>query len=184
MRLRFAAALLQCLREDGEPLPGAFASGFVRREANGLWLYTCWHVVTGFDPYDLRVGNQLPTRRHLRVALQASEAHQPGVHVIGGLQSVVVPLYDAPAEVGRPRWLQDARHVPHPELNAVGIFVPFWHDLVKIKLPPEIRLSDIQIVDETLLLPDNAGSVALGEKCMVVGFPSVSVRMDPISPHQ
>lgn len=171
MRLPFSGALLHCLDENLEPLRNAFASGFVRREADGLWLYTCWHVVTGFDPYSIRVGLELPKRRHLRVALQASEARQPGVQVIGGLQSVVLPLYDTSAAPARPRWLQDARHIPHADLNAVGIYVPFWHDLVKIKLPPEIELSDLQIVDESLLLPGNVGLLAPGDKCMVVGYP-------------
>jgi hypothetical protein len=167
MRISHSSALLHCLDEKLEPLPNAFASGFVRREADGLWLYTCWHVVTGFDPYNIRVGLELPRRRHLRVALQASEARTPGVQVIGGLQSVVVPLYDAT----RPRWFQDARHVPHPDLNAVGIYVPFWHDLVKLKLPHHVQLSDFQLVDESLLLPGSGGLLGPGDKCMVVGYP-------------
>ena len=171
MRLPRAGALLQCLSEDLEPIPNAFASGFVRREADGLWLYTCWHVVTGFDPYDIHVGLHLPNRRHLRVSMQASEVRQPGVEAIGGLQSIVLALYDTSAGTVRPRWLQDARHIPHADLNAAGIYVPFWHDLVKLKLPPEVRLSDFQIVDESLLLPDNLGLLAPGDKCMVVGFP-------------
>ena len=57
------------------------------------------------------------------MALQASEQYQPGVELIGGLQEVVIPLYKEGDEASRPRWLQDSRHVPHPDLNAVGLFV-------------------------------------------------------------
>ena len=163
---------MQCLRADDTPIPNAFASGFIRREAGKLWLYTCWHVVTGFNPYDIKVGLQLPERRGLRVALQASEERQPGVEVIGGLQEVVIPLYEEGDGASRPRWFQDSpRHVPHPDLNAVGLFVPFWHDLVKIELPATLRLSDWQLINETSLIGSDGGLITPGDKCMVADYP-------------
>ena len=52
-RLPFVGVLLQCLDDDGKVL--ASASGFVRLEEEGRFLYTCWHVVTGFDVNDIKV---------------------------------------------------------------------------------------------------------------------------------
>ena len=81
----------------------------------------------------------------------------------------------------RPKWreIRPRRRINGPKnsvagrvfTRAVGIYVPFWHDLVKIKLPPEVELSAFQIVDESLLLPGNVGLLAPGDKCMVVGYP-------------
>lgn len=160
--------LLQCLNEEQNLLPGAFASGFIRREGEGLYLYTCWHVVSGFDPSDVKVGLTLPTRRYLKVALQSADLRQEGVEVIGGLQTVIVPLYDTSTQPPRPRWFQDNRHIPHPDLNAIGIYVPFWHDVVKLELPPDLQVSKLQVINEAQIFQSLVGP---GDKCLVVGYP-------------
>jgi hypothetical protein len=146
--LPLTGALLQCLDEKQEPMPGAFASGFIRREYERLYLYTCWHVVSGFDPNDVKVGFALPDRRYLKVALQAAETRQPGVEAIGGYQEVVLPLYEGPAPPFCPLWDQDDTHVAHPDLNAVGLRVPFWHDVVKLQLPADLHVSNLQVINE------------------------------------
>lgn len=169
--LPLVGVLLQCLDENQQPLAGAFASGFIRREEGRLFLYTCWHVVTGFDPNDVRVGSELPRRHYLEVALQAAEQRQPGMEVVGGLQKVVLSLYANQAPPFQPRWCQDNRHIPHPYLNAVGLYVPFWHDVVKLELPERLNVSDMQVIDETRLFLGNMSLIAPGDKCMVVGYP-------------
>lgn len=166
--LPLAAVRLRCLDEQRRPVPGAFASGFLRREEGKLFLYTGWHVVTSFDPYDVRVGLELPKRRFLEIALQDAQKRQEGVAVVGGIQSLVMPLYDSDA---RPAWLQDDAHVPQADLNAIGLFVPFWHDAVKIELPSEVNLSDLQVVDDSSVARDGMSLLAPGEKCLVVGYP-------------
>lgn len=169
--LPFVGVLLRCLDEQRNPLPNAFASGFIRREDGKLFLYTCWHVVTGYNPHDIRVGLELPKRRFLEVALQATEKRQEGVEVVGGIQSCIIPLYDQTTIPLRPHWLQDDTHIPHQDLNAIGLFVPFWHDAVKIELPQEIDVSDMQAVDETRFFKGNMSLLAPGDKCLVVGYP-------------
>ena len=154
--------------EQKNPIPGAFASGFIRRESERLYLYTCWHVVTGFDPNEIEVGNRLPARQYIKLALQCADQSQPGIEVIGGLQTVVLPLYDSPKQPARPLWLQDDCHIPHPDLNAIGLHVPFWHDVVKLELPPDVRVSEIQVIDEKRL---NTSLVGPCDKCLIVGYP-------------
>ena len=61
--LPFKAVLIRCLDEHKRPLN--HASGFIRRESGRLFLYTCWHVVTGYDRNDLKVSNRLPDRAFL-----------------------------------------------------------------------------------------------------------------------
>lgn len=182
LRLPYSTALLQCLDENRQPVPGAHATGFVRREGGALFLYTCWHVVTGFDPNDVRVGMTLPNRRYLQVSLQAVEQRTPSVQVVGGLQNAVIPLYASNSLPFRPLWLQDDLHRPHTDLNAVGLHVPFWHDLVKIELPSSIALSDMQVIDESSFLPGSNGLLTPGDKCLVVGYPYGFSTVGPNQP--
>ena len=162
---------LQVLDAEQRPISGLVASGFIRRLQGSLFLYTCWHVVTGFDPNAVRVSSSLPIRRHLAVALQAAEQRNPGMQVIGGLQELNVPLYDESVNPPMPLWEQDDQHIPNIELNAVNIFLPFWHDVVRIELPPELSLSSMQLVDEERLFQGNSPLVAPGDKCLIVGYP-------------
>lgn len=148
---------------------GTVASGFIRREPDGYYLYTCWHVVTGYDPYDVRVGMELPHRRFLRIELQDASEQEFSV-TIGGSQAIVIPLYEDPVNLRTPLWLQDRRHVPHPDLNAVGLHVPFWFDAVKLRLPDDIRLSSLQVVMSGDNMPGNT-LLAPGDKVYVTGFP-------------
>lgn len=166
--LPFKAVHIQCLDSESAPINGAFASGVIRREGGKLFLYTCWHVVTGFNMHDLRIGSQLPNRRSLMVTLQNSEQRHPGLNVVGGSQSFVIHLYESNSLPFRPRWHQDKQDVPQPDLNAVGLRVPFWHDAIRLPLPDNLSVSDMQVVEEGrcfeyLLTP--------GDKLFVVGFP-------------
>ena len=181
-RLPYSTALLQCLDENHQPIPRAYATGFVRREGSALFLYTCWHVVTGFDPNDIRIGLALPRRRHLHISLQAAEPRAPGAQLIGGLQDVVVPLYASSSLPPQPLWMQDDRHRPHPDLNAIGLYVPFWHDLVKIELPSSIYLADMQVIAEDSFLPGSGGLLTPGDKCLVVGYPYGFSTVGPTQP--
>lgn len=168
IELPFKAVLVRCLDEQQHPLN--HASGFVRRESGGLFLYTCWHAVTGYDRNDLKVGNRLPNRAFLAVEMQNADARQAGVEVISGRQSILLPLYDTTKAPKEPIWLQDNRHVPHPDLNAIKIFVPFWHDAIKIALPENVRMSEIQVLEESDAFPGNT-LLTVGDRLYVVGFP-------------
>ena len=160
---------LQALDENRELMKGHTASGFVRREGSAIFLYTCWHFVTQLDPFELRV-TSLPRRRYLRVDAQDARGSRPGSISIGGLQTIDVPLYDTSTNPHRPMWLQDDQHVPNADLNAIGIYVPFWHDVIKIELPTSFRASDIQVIDESEL-HGRTNMVVPGDKCLVVGYP-------------
>lgn len=166
--LPFKAVLIRCLDEQYQPI--THASGFIRREGEKLFLYTCWHVVTGYDRNDLRIGNQLPNRAFLSIELQAVDKKQPGIEAIGGLQTLTIPLYNTEVSPREPLWLQDKRHIPHPDLNAVRLFVPFWYDAVRIELPNGLGVSDIQVIEEQNAFPSNT-LLTVGDKLYVVGFP-------------
>ena len=169
LELPFKAVLIQCLDENRKLIPKTTATGFIRKENGESFIYTCWHVVTGYDRNELKVSNRLPNRAFLEVQMQDAQERAAGVTVIGGLQSVIVPLYDTSESPKRPLWLQDKRHIPHPDLNLIHIHVPFWHDAVKIKLPEGVRASELQIADNKVFPPDTL--LAPGDKLYIVGFP-------------
>lgn len=168
--LQFKAVRLECLDEHQQPL-NKVASGFVMREAEALFLYTCWHVVTGFDPHHIEVGFVLPKCRFLRVSLQDVKSRSEGLEAIGGEVSRVLPLYQNSQPPFGPLWSQDERHVPQSELNNIGIHVPFWHDVIKIRLPDDLSPSDLQLVNAQRSRPVNAPLICPGDKCLVVGYP-------------
>ncbi len=181
--LPFKAALLQCLDGNQKPVRNGGASGFIRREKDDLFLYTCWHVVSGYDPNDIRIGTTLPDRSYLQISLQGAEKRQPGVEVVGGSQIIILPLYDPiEDEIGKPRrplWLQDDTYIPHADLNGIGLHVPFWHDIVKLRLPSTVQISELQLIDENFLLRSGA---VVGDKCFVVGYPYGFSAMGPSQP--
>ena len=79
-------------------------------------------------------------------------------------------MYDTAAESKVALWYQDKRHVPNPDLNAVNIFVPFWHDAIKVLLPESTRTSDSQVIEEENAFPGNT-LLTVGDRIYVVGFP-------------
>jgi hypothetical protein len=149
---------LRCLDEDRKPLRHASASGFVRIENGVPFLYTCWHVVTGYDRNHLRVTNALPKRAFLEVFVQG----------VGG-RSFTIPLYDESTRPKRPLWYQDRAHLPHPDLNSIRLCVPSWHDAVKIPLPTDLKVSQLQLVSNPVLASNTR--LVPGDKIYVVGFP-------------
>ena len=181
-----AGVRVECLDERQRPISGSTGSGFLRREDGLLYLYTAWHVVTGFDPHHVIVGFELPRRRYVRVALQDVREPQQGVRIIGGAQHLVVPLYANPtASIGplQPLWQQNNEHIPHELLNNVGLFVPFWNDIIKIALPESVRISETQLITDDQLMPSEQPWV--GDKCFIVGFPygfSAAVGVDQPTP--
>jgi Trypsin-like peptidase domain len=167
--LSFRSVQLRCLDEGRKPLKHASASGFVRIEDGIPFLYTCWHVVTGYDRNDLRVKNALPKRAFLEVFVQDDQPQADSTSVVAGLLSFTIPLYDESVRPKKPLWYQDRAHLPHPDLNAIGLCVPSWHDVVKIRLPTNVKVSELQLVSNPVL----ASNMMLtpGDKIYVVGFP-------------
>ena len=159
------AVHIQCLNDNKEPIKDAYASGFVVQEADKFYLYTCWHVVTSYNMHDIRISRTLPNRRFIEINLQACETRLPGVQVIGGNQSTVLPLYDSD---NIPLWIQNRQDAPQPDLNSIGIKVPFWHDAIKLELPSNINLSDFQYIKEEEIWKNLP---MVGEKLYVVGYP-------------
>ena len=166
--LPLKAVHVQCLDDCGEPINGAFASGFICEEEGVKFLYTCWHVVTGYNMHDLKIPNLLSPRSALRITLQDADVRAPGVTAIGGNQQVVLPLYQSREVPFMPFWFQDEKDVPQPDLNAIGLRVPFWHDAIKLPLPETLQISDMQVIGEG---PRFKSLITPGDRLYIVGFP-------------
>lgn len=178
--LPYKAVHIQCLNGDGAPIKDAYGTGFVRQEGRNHFLYTCWHLVTGFNMHDPKIPRRPPDKRmSLRITLQNAVVRQPDTAVVGGNQTVMtvvggnqtqtVPLYDTSQTSDmRPLWSQDKDDVPHADLNAVNLRVPLLHDAVKLRLPADHRVPNPQIIKEDTSFE---GPLVPGDKLFVVGFP-------------
>lgn len=166
--LPFRAVHIQCLDNDGAEIKNATTSGFIVKEDNQLFLYTCWHVVTGYNMHNIKIGRVVPNRVSLKVSLQGCENPQEGVNVIGGIQSITIPLYDSSDTNRHPLWLQEQKEQPHIDLNSINIKVPSWHDVVKLPIPERIEVSDMQILSKDDIF---INSPMIGDKLYIVGFP-------------
>jgi hypothetical protein len=163
--LNMKAVHIHCLDENKNKINGAYATGFIVQENDNLFLYTCWHVVTGFNMHSIEVGRNLPNRKFLEVNLQNCETRQPGIKSIGGNQSTILSLYNAD---NKPLWIQNKQDVPNYSLNSIDLKVPFWHDAIKLALPEGIILSELQLIKEDEVfkyLP------LIGDKIHIVGYP-------------
>jgi hypothetical protein len=144
------------------------ASGALRREPDGLYLYTCWHVITaGIDPHDATIPSPGAWIRpeSLRAQLQGADDATEGVVRIGGNQSFDVPLYRP--DSGAPAWAQDKHEVPNEELNRAGFRLPKFYDVIKIRIP-DIQVTDLQSIDSIEVF---SNTLVPGDKVYVVGFP-------------
>jgi hypothetical protein len=159
---------VQVLSLDEQNHETRTASGFIRREGKGLFLYTCWHVVTRVDPITLKPPPP-PWNRPvtLRVRLQAAKSPSPGTIMIGGLCEIDISLYQSDSIT--PLWAQDKEEIPSADLNRAGLRAPFWHDAVKIRLPDELVVGDPQLIDG--LSPYIPQILGPGDKLLVVGYP-------------
>ena len=162
--LPLTAVRIDCLDKKNNVL--SVASGFILEEADGLYLYTCWHVVTGYDPDDLKFVAP-PGRVTLVLHFQEVERQANG-EIIRGHQSVRLDLYDDSTVPRTPLWLQNFRHRAQPDLNLVNIRVPYWNDLIKLRLPEKLNIPKAQVISADAI---SHQFPTVGEKVYLVGYP-------------
>ena len=165
-KLSHKAVMIQCLDKYNKPIEHAYASGFILKEIDGLYLYTSWHVVAGVDMHNLPATPKLE-RVVLRISMIKSHEQEPSgglsACVLNGLESLDLPLYEN-ENTTLPLWCQD----PIYEFNNEVITVPDKHDAVKIKLPDSFHTSDIHIIEQDEL---NKDLVFTGDRVYIVGYP-------------
>ncbi len=177
--LAHKAIIIHCLNKDGEPIEGAYASGFILREQDGLYLYTCWHVVTGIkDMHHLQGPEYKSERMTLRVSLQKAEEQQTGsklrAYVIDGLAKIDIPLYEKNQDDSyNPLWCQEPSSkrlvsLEIEESKYIEINVPDKLDAVKLRLPDTFQTSDLHVIEQEDLWKS---LVFPGERVYIVGYP-------------
>jgi hypothetical protein len=167
--LQFSAVLLECLNSEKKTV--STATGFIRREGEKLFLYTCWHVVTGFDHKNIKAGNKLPDRRYLRIHMQKCDHHPGGLTGINGLFSMEVPLYDDDHTPPMPIWHQELIEKENFALNEIRIRVPH-KDIVKIELADAPAIyEEWQAVSGNHVTLETGYFGFPGDKVLIVGYP-------------
>lgn len=156
------------------------ASGFIIEAEGKLFLYTCWHVVAGVDflnPFPVK-----PPVRRVTVALhlKSVETRTPAVTTIGGQRELIFDLYD---QNGVPKWTQEPHHQDCPDLEAIGLHVPKFIDVVKLPVELDQLTADVVAFStsdvEANVLP------SAGTDVLVFGYPHgysamASLSVEPV----
>lgn len=155
---------------DSKDRPICPATGVIIEDGDGVFLYTCWHVVTGINFLDLKVPHNAwpPSRRKIKYQTQAIETPNPAVVTFGGGVDRVVPLYRENDGTFIPLWQQERNSIACPDLAHVGLKVPKFFDLVRIPIQIE------QAEEARISIPRSAISknmIGPSGKVIVVGYP-------------
>ena len=158
---------------NGERRGPAVASGFLLRDDAELYLYTCWHVVTGIELANPVLPGTNQRRSRLKVSMQRSEKFKGPIVSVAGSDSFEVELYEQAGEksgeaVFLPRWEQDQQSVANSSLAMANLVQPFWHDIVRIRLPPSVVTSTTPVLSRLDLW---AEPIAPADPLMLVGYP-------------
>ena len=144
---------------NGERRGPVVASGFLLQDEADLYLYTCWHVVTGIELANPVLPGTHQRRSRLKISMQRSEKSD----------SFEVELYEKSGEdVFLPRWEQDEQSVSNSSLAMANLVQPFWHDIVRIRLPPSLVTSSLQVLSRFDLWRD---LIAPADPLLLVGYP-------------
>ena len=140
------------------------ATGFVFSDGDRQWLFTSWHVVTGYDFLDVKVLNP-PVRKFIKVISKQIQERGEGWRSIGDTATQTLPLYGTD---GIPLWRQQEQYRPHNDLAELGIFIPEHVDLVAI--PFEV---DIRERNERCYVPEHISTAGLqnGTAVYITGYP-------------
>jgi hypothetical protein len=171
--LSYKSALIYCLDTDKNRIKSHTASGFITNEQGNYFLYTCWHVVTGYgDPFNFKLPKDPSERMYLEVVYMSVGRPQEGITTLGGSASVIIPLYSGIESGEQPVWLQDEAHQECEDLNNHGIYIPDHHDLVKIRMPEDFYPADLQCISEVSFYDVHTHKgIHNGEPCYLVGYP-------------
>jgi hypothetical protein len=83
--------------------------------------------------------------------------------------SFEVELYEQSGEdVFLPRWEQDQQSVSNSSLAMANLVQPFWHDIVRIRLPSSVVTSTAQVLSRFDLWRD---LIAPADPLLLVGYP-------------
>lgn len=157
------AVRLETLNDSGQVLTRA--TGFVIKETDGSFLYTCWHVITGVNFLQPAPMSPPVRRALLRAHCQNVEEGQPGVRSIGNSRSMDIALYDTH---GQPEWLQEPNDREQLDLETIGIRVPKFYDVVRI--PIELGEMFADVIEFTKADVFSNLSQA-GTDVVIVGYP-------------
>jgi len=107
------------------------ASGFIVRYNERLFLFTCWHAVTGIDRKQPKV-TEPPNRKHVRIQGADIQVESESSTRWGGTRSFEFQLY---GKEDLPIWKQQKLiHYEHKDLNSIGIFIPKEYDVIALPI--------------------------------------------------
>lgn len=176
--LAHKAVIIHCLDKNGVEIEGKYASGFILKEQDALYLYTCWHVITGIDMHHLENKVYNFERLALRISIQTAEEQETGgklqAYIIDGLTNIDIQLYEKKKDASyNPLWQQQPNstrlvYLESEDSERLEIPVPDTLDAIKLRLPVTFQTSGIHLIEQDDLWKNLVFS---GERVYIVGYP-------------
>lgn len=149
-------------------------SGFVvyhsKEEAQpeGVYLYTCWHLVTGIDFFDPKVP-VIPQRgKILRVDGKDFKVNDENSASHGGSFNFDIKLYD---DKRNPNWQQTSLKRKFSGIEECHIFVPRQVDVVRFHIDENLGLHDLMHGWHIPVKNIRNCRSKIGEDCYIAGYP-------------
>lgn len=161
---------------EEKEISDAHATGFIVQEEKELYLYTCWHVVSGYKPYpnpSIPPNTRdvwPPKRRKLKITLADIQFDTSNYFTAGKSKSITFDLYKETND-GKflPLWIQGHSKFNNQDLDAVGISVPLYGDFVKIPIGNQFgNLQRIHFIKKVQVSDCNAD---IGDQVLIGGYP-------------
>ena len=174
----YRAVNLHVLDPDYNEIPGAYGTGVVIQNKGKHFLCTCWHVLTGIDPNDIRIGPNQTPRAYLRARLfkfRPSEINEEDFD-----RQIFIPLFHND-DFTNPRWLQEPIDVEQATLNSVGIKVPASWDFAMLEIPTSFASAGLSAIAPNGMSPWLPG---LCSTLIIAGYPySYNASDHPLVPY-
>lgn len=157
------------LNEDGKEV--SYATGFLVKETDDVYLYTCWHIVTGFDFLNVKVTHEdwPPKRRKIAIFFPSITKSGPSWSV-SGKKRLEIELYKEKKGKFWPLWKQERDHRPNSDLNAVGIKIPKYYDFIKIPIGHVLNEAEKEFLPYPKNIIKQSG-LDIGKTLVIAGYP-------------
>lgn len=156
------------------------ASGFIINNNRNLFLYTCWHVVTGYDFFEPKIKDP-PIPRYLKISgydvskspeflnntRKNIQTNTGEIITIGDCKEFTFPLY---SEENKPLWEQaKGCERVNLDLETIGIKIPHSIDVIRLAITIPKEISALWALDKRHL--EYKYNPKMWDKVYIMGFP-------------
>lgn len=166
-------AKIICLDENGNEI--SYATGFIVQEEKDLFLYTCWHVVSGFKGYPNPIippdASSVWPPKIQKMKIVCADIETNNSYYTCGRKNFICDLYENDStEKLKPLWIQGSSSFENSDLENVGLFVPLHGDFIKISIGQYFDADQKEFFIKKLNIFDS-NNFTLADEILIGGYP-------------